>query len=305
MSWILRFLFLFLSVPMAHASDLILETVQTSDKIRFQGVNGQYGLANTGWMWSYLYKDLEFRRELEDNASSVQKAQAGYGWQINENDTLAVYASLGHLQKSNEDKNPLMGRLNYQKRIDKWSFALHAEKMTLAEVFRSTSLAGALLTDFRSKFNTSYRFSENWKSSIAFGHSRVSDANTGLFYDGSLMYGVSSGWPWIWLGYGFEGLNYKENRIGYWSPKNFFTHGPRLDSSFSLIGKFSGIFALNMNYYSEDGTSGDGYLGAAGIQWGQYDGNNVRLMYTKIRSGQSQSPWVYEGLQLTCTILSF
>lgn len=132
-------------------------------------------------------------------------------------------------------------------------------------------------------------------------YSWTADNNEKFSADTALFYGISKGWPWIWIGYGYSTLNYQKNSHGYWSPDRFWAHGFRLDASFPVVDKLSGILAINLNKYNEDGFKGDGYFAVAGVQWGASSKDHIKLMWTQIKSGQSNSPWVYNSLNLKAT----
>lgn len=125
-----------------------------------------------------------------------------------------------------------------------------------------------------------------------------SDSNTKFSSDFALLYGVSPDWPWIWVGYGYYTLSFQKQNAAYWSPKNFTSHGLRVDMSFPVVSQLSGIFAVNFNNYDEDGFTGRGHYGVVGLQWGSTSDFHFKMTWTQIRSGQSSSPWKYDGITL-------
>lgn len=289
----------------AGAQSISLDKIHTTDELYVSQGRGSYRWHDKGWKASYLYQDVEFRREAPDNSATVQRGDVGYRWAIATDDTIDLVIGAFAVDSRVATTSTLVGRAVYQKKSDKQQVTVSLEKRSLPEVFRSTSLAGISLTEERLDALYSRIFDKHWKLQGALAGTKISDDNHGVSYDAAVMYGISPGWPWIWLGYGASGLYFEDAKVGYWSPEKFYTHGPRFDSSFPLYGEFSGIVGANLNFYKENETQGDGFLLSAGLQWGRYDGNNVRVLYTKIRSGQSQSPWVYEGIRASCTVISF
>ncbi len=285
-------------------SNLVLETIRTSDEIYLRGGSARYDFSDKTWV-GVLEQELEFRRELEPGTSGVHKFEVGREVILSEQGVLGLALSHVWLEGPVDNRQTVMGKLSYQKVLNKFDFLVSLEKQSLAETLKSTASQGVLLNEFRKTIVFNYHWNPIWKSSVQGFHTHLNDENKGYLYDVSTHYGLSPSWPWIWVGYGVHGLSYDQTAVGYWSPDRFFNHGPRFDSSFPLYGKFSGIFALNLNYFKENNLSGEGYLMAAGLQWGQFDGNHVRLVYNKIRSSQNQSAWIYEGLQLTCNVISF
>jgi len=299
------FLILYLISFQTFASGLLGESFKTSDEIYLRGGQARYNLGKTPWSATYLYQDYEFRREAPDNGARVQRGDIGYLWKLNDTDSIKFIGGGLFVDTRPEDISKVVGGISYQKTSEKLQISVIAEKKALAETLRNTTLSGAVMTENRSDVNVSYLILPKLKLQGAVAVSEVSDGNNSFGFDAATMYGISPGWPWIWLGYGVSGLYFDENRIGYWSPKNFAAHGPRFDSSFPIYGDFSGILGANLNFYEEDKTKGDGFLIAGGLQWGRYDGTNVRVLYTKIRSGQRQSPWIYEGIQASWTVINF
>lgn len=298
------FIFLFLASFSAHATGINFELSRTSDQIHSRSVSFDYAKKKEeAWSFGYLAKQMQFRQDVGSNRGTAHRAFAGYSWKISPEDLLFVSAGANYLKIANADTTKVVGSVQYRKTMDSWQITASSERRSLVEDTRNTSKVSFFLMDQKSKIGSTYRIAEKWKAGAGLGHSYLSDSNSALLFDSNVQYGISESWPWIWAGYGIEGMRYRENKVGYWSPRKFLSHGPRLDMSFGIYEKLSGIIAFNYNFHRENGTKGSGFLGGAGLQWGQWDGNHFRLIYSKIRSRQNQSPWIYEGLQLTCNII--
>ena len=63
-----------------------------------------------------------------------------------------------------------------------------------------TSLSPALIWRFSEKIRLSFRPSIR----------AISDGNQRTFWDSQVSYGISPGWPWIWLGFGYQELKFKQ-----------------------------------------------------------------------------------------------
>jgi hypothetical protein len=304
----MRLLLLFtilISTPASRAFFVSGSGFKTSDNIYSKEIVVSEAFNESLWDVRGFGQNVEYSNQTGDAPTNSYRLDVGYF--LKKSETEKLYIALGglHVDTPFNNSSKLVGSASYEKKIDQLQWMTTAEKRGLPESQRSTSIAGAALTETRINTRLNYLMDPKVKLQGVLLGGGISDTNSFWGFDTSAMYGFSPAWPWIWLGYGVSGLYFKSDRIGYWSPSKFYNHGPRLDTSFPIFGAISGIIAANLNFYNEDKTKGDGFLIAAGLQWGLYDGNNVRILYTKIRSGQEQSPWIYEGLQATCTLLTF
>lgn len=288
----------------AYAFTGFVDTQNTSDKIYLNSFSASHFFETSGASVEAMSQNMDFRNEGQ-REFLMHKLMAGYKIDLNEAHKLFVAAGGNWLDNKQTVEKEVVGKGEYRFIKEGWDLGLRFERVSLSENLRSTSTLGFSIMELSSTLDFRFRPQEKWRLSGFYKESFLSDKNNSKSYDVQAMYALSASWPWIWVGYGATGLHFDENKLGYWSPKNFFNHGTRLDTSFPLYNKISGIVAFNYNFFSENNVSGEGYLAAAGLQWGQFDGNNVRLMYTKIRSGQNQNPWIYEGLRLSCQILTF
>lgn len=161
--------------------------------------------------------------------------------------------------------------------------------------------SASFITENELRLTGSVLWGQKWRTSIAWTQSQWSDQNRKNSTDTSLMYGISTGWPWVWIGYGVLSQKYSHQMSDYWSPRKFSTHGLRFDSSFPITDIWSGIFALNLNNYNEDGFTGQGSYGVAGIQARWSPQTEAKLTTTQIRSGQSRSRWSSDEVQFSFT----
>jgi hypothetical protein len=79
----------------------------------------------------------------------------------------------------------------------------------------------------------------------------LNDGNRARHYEGSLLYGVSPGTPWIWAGLGGEWLEYNRQVSTYWSPERFYAYGLRVDCSFSLSKRLEADLSANLDIEKE------------------------------------------------------
>lgn len=128
-------------------------------------------------------------------------------------------------------------------------------------------------------------------------HKILSDQNTRTLGDFALLYGISPGVPWIWGGVGYEWMGTGQNTISYWSPRRFWSFGPRIEGDIPIFDELSVFFGLNVNrFQEEDFPMGTGYYGVLGLRYGAREDVNYTLGYTRIRSAQNSGTWNSDGI---------
>lgn len=303
-------LILLLSIFVAsqsQASDIFFEKIKTSDNIHMAYGGGRWAFRPDGWSLGVGLSESEFRNEGLDREVKMIRADVEKIWSLNDEfRTLSTRLGVVNTDSQVNDTNELMAQIRFADQRGAWTFWSSIERQNLIDQMRVTSTLGSHLVESFLTLGSVYLLTPRLKVGASVKASELSDDNSYLSYDASAMYKVvSSGWPWIWAGYGYSALDSQRLGAGYWSPRRFHAHGPRIDTSFPIYGPISGIVALNVNFYDEDGTTGDGYYLVSGLQWGRHDDTNVRITYNKIRSGQGQAPWIYEGVRVSCTVFRF
>ncbi len=267
------------------------DAAETSDSLRLRGVT--LGVEN-----GYLLKAESQQLEMRSQTERIHTVSAGYRFKKEKHEFEGLY-KLIDLDREDSHRTRGLGSLGYtfteEKVFTRLTLRQHLPAQTLSILqpssidLKEEELTANLVFTPLKKLKLQTTQILGWRS----------DANRKHNSDYALLYGVSPGWPWIWVGYGYYTLKYSERSPGYWSPQDFSSHGFRIDSSFPIYSKLSGIFGLNLNNYDEDGFSGKGHYGVAGLQWGSSAETHFKATWTQIRSGQSSSPWKYDGLMLS------
>ena len=137
-----------------------------------------------------------------------------------------------------------------------------------------------------------YKISSSFHANFASSLRAFSDTNSKMSLDTSLMYGISTGVPWIWLGVGYEYLSFSFRQTGYWSPTHFYSVGPRFEGEFPIINQLNFGVGLNVNHFGEESASpGNGYFGSLKLQYGNRNEFNLALNYIRILAQQNSNPW--------------
>lgn len=121
----------------------------------------------------------------------------------------------------------------------------------------------------------------------------ISDGNRRTDSDLALMYGISPGWPWIWLGLGSELMtNSSFDNTGYWSPRQLVNLGPRLDLAIPLSERYTFSLGLNVNLYNDvDSGDGTGYYLLSKMSYGKPDSLKIDAGVESINSEQNSNRW--------------
>jgi hypothetical protein len=80
----------------------------------------------------------------------------------------------------------------------------------------------------------------------------MSDSNTMFWTDFEMLYGISPEWPWIWAGAGVYFQKFEFESDDYWSPSQYLSYGPRLDSSFPISSRLTGWAEIHINIVTEN-----------------------------------------------------
>lgn len=80
----------------------------------------------------------------------------------------------------------------------------------------------------------------------------ISDSNKRFWTDLAVLYGISPDWPWVWVGAGANYLTYEFESDNYWSPSQYISYGPRLESSFPINEKLTAWAEIHLNVVTEN-----------------------------------------------------
>ena len=128
----------------------------------------------------------------------------------------------------------------------------------------------------------------------------LSDANTKKETKASILYGISPGWPWIWIGVSYEKLKYEMAKADYWTPENFRSVGLVFESSFPISENFTGALAATATNVKEDNNpKGNGNSLSVGLDYKLTKAHTLRLGFNRIVSQQEKSEWTEKTYSLS------
>ncbi len=162
----------------------------------------------------------------------------------------------------------------------------------MAETLQSTaSMQGYLRSNYY-MLSAQHRVADSWRVLGFVKNNYLNDGNIKLNSDISLMYGISPSWPWIWLGVGGEWIKNSKPNQPYWTPREFYSYGPRLDIAAPINDRFSYAFGFNINRFKDiDFGLGSGYYFNSKLIYQKKDTSKYELRLESIESKQNGNSW--------------
>jgi hypothetical protein len=181
-----------------------------------------------------------------------------------------------------------------------WDLSLAESRDLIYGELKLPAAFSEALTAWTSRVQSLYRLGETWRFPIRGTVRNYSDDNSSWEYDLSVLYGISPGVPWIWVGAGFNQLSYQDQKSNYWTPKKITSDGPRLEWDIPLYGKFAFSGAANFNHIAEQDSAGaEGLVAVAGLKYGPREGFNIKLQFFNIQTTQLGKSWSSDTVSLT------
>lgn len=227
------------------------------------------------------------------------------------NDSLSVELGLGDVTVKNK-------RLNEKNHLTRYGLKTKAklsEQLTLQATHERNYLfeqgitegdTGNLLHGDTTNLELYWRPEEKWRVEGKLKQQSISDGNDSQSISGSLLYGVSPSWPWIWTGVTAETLKYDEEKNSYWTPKDYRSYGLTADSSFAVNEDLSMSLGASLNRNKENNNpSGTGYSFSAGADWKMAENINLKAKGFLLESTQESSDWQQDEISLSVNVRSY
>lgn len=173
-----------------------------------------------------------------------------------------------------------------------------AHDLVYTELVQISNVSNALAATTYG-IDLTYHPYERWRLVSRNTYRVYSDTNERKDTDTSILYGISTGVPWIWVGAGVEYLSFLKPESTYWTPDRFSAYGPRFEGDFPIEGNFSVAGGLNINRNQQDGLEGGwGYYASAKLRYGTREGSRIELGFQSILSQQRTGRWTGQGYTL-------
>ncbi len=274
-------------------------------------------------------KIFDYRHELEKSGENLwgveikrnridQKNAADYdGYAANVSvarkfsDNVSASASIGRSQLENsftqaDDSLTTYGlatRIKLNKQVE--LHASHSKDFLFQDAIVEDE-NGNLLSGKSSDVSLYWRAQKKIRVQGAAGHRSLSDGNAANKVSGSVLYGISADWPWIWTGVSAERLSYNQDKSSYWAPDKYTSYGVVLDSSFPVNDNLSMSLGANLNRSKEDNNpTGTGYSVSAGANWTVTDNVELDIHGDILKSSQEASDWRQDQLGLSLRVKSY
>lgn len=294
-----------------------LSTESTSDSFDQQLFQVEYKNHRRDPLWPYEKEtasawDLGTRTLLASGNSPYGNYQAGLlvgslGRKFSKQ--MQLDSELGIHQIHNHDKHTsrllTWGLSSTYRSLSNWSVQFKVSR-DRAYVDFGPGVAFSRLNSLRFNGRFIYRPVDKIKLMIKSSKAYLSDKNIRTHHDVEVLYGISTGNPWLWIGFGAERLEFSRDMsfelplARYWSPNRFYAFGPRFDLNLPILPLYSFSLGASLSRIKEnDLSSGTGFLLSPSIVYGSRDNSQLKLGYTRIDSRQNISKWNSDSFALT------
>ena len=257
--------------------------------------------ADSKWDWGFDIYSYDGQANSTDFTG--HHLQGLIGWNYSTNTYLSGRVGIHQLnvpeQKNKKDKTTcdLHGQLGLTS-----NFTLF---MNIAEdyVYQfGLQPAGAreFLTAEKRETGLNWRPTEKIRISGSSSKWELSDSNIRRENKAAILYGLSLGWPWIWIGLSYEKLKFDIAKSNYWTPMNFRSAGLVIETSFPISGNLSGAVSGSLTKYKEDNyPEGDGNSINVGFDYKITKMHTLRIVFNRIESLQKSSGWTEDTFSMS------
>jgi len=164
------------------------------------------------------------------------------------NDYIAAELSIGAVyvenKRTTQDKNftKYRGKVTL-KPNNKVTINLEHEKDLLFKQAIIEDDNNKLVSGKTSRVSTSWRAAERVIVEGSSQYRKLSDGNQSKHHRGALLYGISTGTPWVWAGVEVQSLSYDKTKSNYWSPTEYEAYALIANGNFAVNKKLN----LNVN----------------------------------------------------------
>jgi len=269
------------------------EALWTSSEYRSSGISLGYGsnISDSQLHFDFLAKEIQGKVATSD--FSFKTLTLNFE---NKKNDLRTYGALSTSQRTitgRPDSSSAFGLIGAEWTETNLFLGLETGARDFSQEFQSLTSVRENLKGPYTLVRITYKFAEKWQLRGMNKNYFISDDNQRADSDLALMYGVSPGWPWIWVGLGGELMtNSKANTTGYWAPRQFTNYGPRLDVAAPIADKTTFYLGLNVNKFNDiDFGDGTGFYGVSKLVYGADDSWKIELGVESISSDQNASRW--------------
>ncbi len=249
--------------------------------------------ADTVWDWGFdIYRYIG---EAGENDFTGHQLEGLFGWRFSDDSYLGGAFGLHRLDVPDNSRQEDQWTYDLRAQIgitSNFSIMLNAGKDYVYQLglqpagIREFLVAQTLEAGFT--WNPIRTIRVTWASS----RWDLSDDNVRRENKVRLLYGISPGSPWIWLGVSHEELKYDEMKPDYWTPGSSRSTGLVFESSFVVIKDLSGSLSASLNSIKEDDNpKGKGGSIFIGVDYRLTNIHTLRFVYSRIRSLQQNSTW--------------
>jgi len=135
---------------------------------------------------------------------------------------------------------------------------------------------------------------------------RLSDGNKSRHHRGAVLYGISTGTPWVWAGVEAQSLSYEESKSNYWSPRDYEAYSLLITGSHKITEKISIDGNANINRTKEnDSNWATGGAVTIGANYALTENTSIRADASYLESTRDNVKWDGSKVGLSFVVSNF
>jgi opacity protein-like surface antigen len=181
----------------------------------------------------------------------------------------------------------------------------HSEDLLFKEAIIEDD-TNKLVSGQTSKITGSWRAAERVIIEGGSQYRRLSDGNKSRHHRGAVLYGISTGTPWVWAGVEAQSLSYEETKSNYWSPRDYEAYSLLITGNHKITEKFSIDGNANINRTKEnDSNWATGGAVTIGANYALTENTSIRADASYLESTRDNVKWDGSKVGISFVVSNF
>jgi hypothetical protein len=183
--------------------------------------------------------------------------------------------------------------------------AEHGEDLLFKEAIIEDD-ANKLVSGETSRIATTWRAAERIIVEGSSQYRKLSDDNSSEHHRGALLYGISTGTPWVWAGVEAQSLSYDDKKTNYWSPEEYQAYALIANGNFTVTKKLKINANASVNRTKEDNFAwATGGAISVGTDYALTEKTSVKTHATYLQSTRDTTQWNGNSVGASFTVSHF
>ncbi|MCK5896218.1 MAG: hypothetical protein KAG20_05405 [Cocleimonas sp.] len=312
-----------IAAPMSSQADTVDDVINNfTAKASVYSDSTGIRIENRSVEYQRLYKDKKHKADLKleahDYAVDGEKGKDSYhgsdvvGTITKEfNQYVTGEFSVGNVYLENQRTRDYTQFTNYK---GKATIKPNSKVTLTAEHGEDLLFKEAIIEDDANKLvsGETTRVAGTWRAAeriIAEGSSqyrKLSDDNSSKHHRAALLYGISTGTPWVWAGVEAQSLSYDEKKSNYWSPEEYEAYALIANGNFTVTKKLKINANASINRTKEDNFAwATGGAITIGTDYALTEKTSVKTHATYLQSTRDTTEWNGNSVGASFTVSHF